>query len=69
MSPGTDAREMDLALLVADRFVYTALTKMHGVLIVSAMVRMFCELARASLEPEVVRIKEMAVNMVANRLP
>lgn len=45
-----DAREMDLALLFADRSGYTALTEIHGGLTASGIVLQFCDLARASLE-------------------
>jgi class 3 adenylate cyclase len=48
-----EAREMDLALLIADLSGYTALTETHGALRASEIVLQFERLAKANLEPGV----------------
>ena len=50
----SDAREVDLALLMADLCGYTALTEAHGALKASETVLRFVQLARSCLEPGVV---------------
>jgi adenylate cyclase len=47
------AREVDLALLMADLCGYTALTETHGALTASETVLRFVDLARSCLEPGV----------------
>jgi len=47
------ARELDLALVIADLSGYTALTETHGALKASEIVLRFCRLVAASLEPGV----------------
>ena len=47
------ARELDLALVIADLSGYTALTETHGALRASEIVLRFCRLVAASLEPGV----------------
>jgi adenylate cyclase len=47
------AREVDLALLMADLSGYTALTETHGALVASETVLRFAGLARSCLEPGV----------------
>jgi adenylate cyclase len=48
-----EAREMDLALLIADLSGYTAFTETHGALYASEIVLRFQRLAAANLEPGV----------------
>ncbi len=48
-----DARELDLALMMADLCGYTALTETHGALQASETVLRFDSLVKASLEPGV----------------
>lgn len=48
------ARELELALLMADLCGYTALTETHGALVASDIVLRFVRLARSCLEPGVV---------------
>ena len=48
-----DAREVQLALLMADLCGYTALTETHGALAASATVLRFVQLAKSCLEPGV----------------
>src|SRR5471032_3072838 len=47
----SEARELDLALMMADLCGYTALTEMHGALQASETVLRFVGLVEASLEP------------------
>ncbi len=54
-----EAREKDLALLIADLSGYTAFTEMHGALYASEIVLRFQRLARASLEPGVAIINSI----------
>lgn len=49
----TEARELDLALMMADLCGYTALTETHGALQASETVLRFVRLVEASLEPGV----------------
>lgn len=48
-----EARELDLALMMADLCGYTALTETHGALQASKTVLRFVRLVEASLEPDV----------------
>lgn len=49
----SEARELDVALLVADLSGYTALTETHGAMHASKIVLQFDRMAEASLEPGV----------------
>lgn len=52
----SDAREVNLALLIADLCGYTALTETHGALTASETVLRFVHLATSCLEPGVVMV-------------
>jgi len=54
-----EAREIDLALLIADLSGYTAFTETHGALYASEIVLRFQRLAAASLEPGVAIINSI----------
>ena len=55
----SEAREIELALLIADLSGYTALTETHGALHASEIVLRFGRLAEASLEPGVTLVERV----------
>ena len=54
-----EARELELALVIADLSGYTAFTETHGALYASEIVLRFQRLAAASLEPGVVIVNSV----------